>query len=325
MKIDINDLPDNKNILKTVLTISNKFNSGLYENIAVSISGGSDSDIMLDLIMRIVTPANLPNVKFVFFNTGLEYKATLRHLDYLENKYSCNIIRKKPVSIPKVVKECGQPIFSKYTADKLSCMQRHNMEFKYFATEEAIEKYGRVKDVSKWWNNEWSSHPKSPFNINKRKKLKSFLIDNPPDFKVSDKCCHYTKKLPIKMFYEEHDIDLAVTGIRMAEGGIRSVSYGGSCFTDKSIRHNYATYRPLFFWTDMDKLEYKKYFNIKYSDCYEVYGFTRTGCAGCPFNLKLNEDLDKMKIYEPDLYKACNNVFGDAYKYTKKYNDYSMK
>lgn len=45
-----------------------------------SYSGGSDSDIMLDLIERTRAMFELPPIKYVFFNTGLEMKATMRML-----------------------------------------------------------------------------------------------------------------------------------------------------------------------------------------------------------------------------------------------------
>lgn len=45
-----------------------------------SYSGGSDSDIMLDLIERTRAMFELPPIKYVFFNTGLEMKATRDHI-----------------------------------------------------------------------------------------------------------------------------------------------------------------------------------------------------------------------------------------------------
>lgn len=41
---------------------------------------------------------------------------------------------------------------------------------------------------------------------------------------------------------------------------------------------------------------------------------TRTGCVGCPFNSKAATELLLIKQYEPKLYKACINVFGDSYR-----------
>ena len=50
----------------------------LYEhpNAICSYSGGSDSDIMLDLVERTRKAFELSEVKYCFFNTGLEMKAT---------------------------------------------------------------------------------------------------------------------------------------------------------------------------------------------------------------------------------------------------------
>lgn len=60
---------------------NNKLNN--YDNIAVAISGGSDSDIMLDIIERLRSGKY---IRYVWFDTGLEYQATKNHLDYLEKK-----------------------------------------------------------------------------------------------------------------------------------------------------------------------------------------------------------------------------------------------
>ena len=59
--------------------------STMYPKIMVSVSGGSDSDIVLDLVERIGYP--LSEVHYAFFDTGLEFAATKRHLEYFEQKY----------------------------------------------------------------------------------------------------------------------------------------------------------------------------------------------------------------------------------------------
>lgn len=71
----------------------------LHNNIMVSISGGADSDIVLDLVIRVAKDANisLDRFRFVFFNTGIEYQATLNHLDDLEAKYGIKIERHKAI------------------------------------------------------------------------------------------------------------------------------------------------------------------------------------------------------------------------------------
>ena len=49
-----------------------------HPNAICSYSGGSDSDIMLDLIETVRKMFNLPPVAYCFFNTGLEMEATKR-------------------------------------------------------------------------------------------------------------------------------------------------------------------------------------------------------------------------------------------------------
>lgn len=80
--------------------------------------------------------------------------------------------------------------------------------------------------------------------------------------------------------------------------------------------------RPLFYVSDADKQRYKDYYHIRYSDAYEVYGLTRTGCCGCPISAKATEDLEKIRPYEPNLVKAAWAVFGDSYRYRRQYDIY---
>ena len=51
-----------------------------HPNAICSYSGGADSDIMIDLIERTRRIFELPPIKYVFFNTGLEMKATKDHV-----------------------------------------------------------------------------------------------------------------------------------------------------------------------------------------------------------------------------------------------------
>ena len=59
-----------------------------YDKILCSISGGSDSDILIDLCEKFDESSK---ITYVFFDTGLEYRATKEHLQYLEQKYGIHI------------------------------------------------------------------------------------------------------------------------------------------------------------------------------------------------------------------------------------------
>lgn len=82
----------------------------LYERIMVSVSGGSDSDIMIDLIERIGYPNG--TLVYAFFDTGIEFTATKRHLDFLEEKYGIKIHREKAIlPVPLGVKKIRNAVF----------------------------------------------------------------------------------------------------------------------------------------------------------------------------------------------------------------------
>lgn len=82
-----------------------------------------------------------------------------------------------------------------------------------------------------------------------------------------------------------------IVGVRKAEGGMRASLK--TCFDAKE--DTYDKYRPLFWYKNEDESEYDKLFDIKHSDCYEVWGFTRTGCVGCPYNRKFDEELEVIR------------------------------
>ncbi len=283
-----------------------------YNNIAVSVSGGSDSDIMIDMFTKCDPDRK---VKYVFFDTGLEYQATKKHLDYLEEKYNIKIERMKPTkSIPTSCKEYGQPFMSKRVSEMISRLQRHNFQWEDKPFEELYREYNRCKSALRWWCNEWGEG--SLLNIDRNKLLKEFIIANPPTFPISNKCCNFAKKNLAKKFNKENETDLNVVGTRKAEGGTRATCFKG-CFDLKE--DTYDEYRPLFFFLDKDKEEYKKCFNVQYSDCYEVWGMTRTGCSGCPYGRNFEEELKLIQKYEPKLYKGVISIFKDSYEYTREY------
>ena len=146
--------------------------------------------------------------------------------------------------------------------------------------------------------------------------MKEFLIENPPTIPISNKCCYYAKKKVKVDYISENNIDLSVTGLRRAEGGVRSTAHKG-CFTEKE--YDTDEFRPIWWYTDSDKRDYEKTFELKHSDCYEKYGLKRTGCAGCPFSRDFEKELEVLEQYEPKLYKAVQHIFGESYAYTRAF------
>ena len=290
-----------------------------HKKIMVGISGGSDSDIMLDAISKIDVEKK---VTYVFFNTGLETDATKRHLKYLEDKYGIKIEDVKPIMpIPICCKKYGVPFWSKQVSENIYRLQRHGFKWEDRPFSELILEYPKCTSPLKWWCNEYRKDNGDPssFNISYVRGLTEFILANPITFKVSDNCCHYAKKEPAKKFVSSTQCDMNCVGVRKAEGGKRATAIK-TCYTQALAGPD--QYRPLFWFTDADKAEYDSHYGIEHSDCYKVWGMKRTGCAGCPLGKDFESELMLAEKYEPKFHRAMLNVFGASYDYTRRFLEF---
>ena len=272
-----------------------------HRKIVVSISGGSDSDIVIDICEKVKGDKK---IQYIWFNTGIEYQATKDHLDFLEKKYGVTITRLPPIKpIPNCVREYGVPFLSKNVSEMLSRLQKYGFKFEDKPEEELLQEYPKCKRAVKWWCNTAGKTGKR-FNIDYNKHLKDFLISNPPTIPISNKCCIYGKKKPAKEYLKKSDEDLNVYGVRRSEGGTRATAYK-ECYTHAK-RGSIDTFRPIFWLTDNDKKFYEKKNGVTHSACYTKYGLKRTGCVGCPYGKDVEDELKSMKMFEPKLYNIGN-------------------
>ena len=284
-----------------------------HDKIMCSISGGGDRDVMLDMLIRCGAKKK---TTFVFFNTGLEYAATLEHLDFLEQKYGITIVRVKPQkSIPTCVREYGAPFWSKFAAEMIYRLQLHDFQWEDGSFEELYVKYPNCKTALEWWCNVKEGNT-TQYIIDRNPYLKAFMMQNPPKFRISSKCCTYTKKDLAKKFCKDGEFDLICVGIRQSEGGIRAANLK-NCFSEAI--NGADNFRPIFWLRDKDKEEYCDHYEVTHSRCYTEYGLIRTGCFGCPFGKRFEKELEAIEQYEPKLLLAANNIFGEAYEYTRSY------
>lgn len=314
----------NLTVFDAIAKSNDVINDPKYKNIMCSISGGSDSDIMLDMLYRVDVDKK---IHWVWFDTGLEYQATKDHLIYLENKYNIAIQREKALQpIPTTCRKEGQPFLSKQVSEMMGRAQKHGFKWEDKSFDELMAEYPKCKTVIMWWCNQWGKEKDkgSRYDISQNKYLKEYIIANPPTFKIQNKCCTYAKKNVAKQYIKENNIDLNIIGLRRAEGGVRAGAFS-SCFSKASNKYGVDQYRPLFWFKDEDKRYYEQAFHVKHSDCYSQYGMTRTGCAGCPFNRKFENERSIIEMYEPKLYKGINNIFKDSYEYTKEYKLFCEK
>lgn len=312
-----------------------------HPNAICSYSGGSDSDIMIDLIERTRKAFELPPIKYVFFNTGLEMKATKDHVKATAEKYGVEIETVRPkINIVQASRKYGIPFVSKIMSAGLHEWQKKGVpltiadeyneaEDKAAKRKELKERYPHCESVINFLcccNSAGEPRPNIQLVINSSKYMLDFIKENPPCFQVSADCCTYCKKNIAHQIQKGYE--MVITGERRDEGGMRSVPRKGEenkslCFGETASGQ--YRLRPLYYVSDADKAWYKKHYNIRYSDAYEVYGMTRTGCCGCPISYKAVDDLKLIEPYEPNVVKAAWNIFGDSYRYRQQYNEYKER
>lgn len=311
-----------------------------HPNAICSYSGGADSDIMIDLIERTrqLVPS-LPKVKYVFFNTGLEMQATKDHVRKTAEKYGVEIEECRPkVNIVRATRKYGQPFVSKIMSGGLDEWQKKGVpmsiadeydqaEDKAAKRQELRERYPKCESLINFiccCNAQGEPRPNIQLVINSSKYMRDFIQECPPDFKISAKCCDYCKKQVAHNV--QKDYEMIITGERRDEGGMRSVPRKDNtalCFGEMS--NGQYRLRPLYYVSDKDKAWYKWKYNVRYSDAYEVYGLSRTGCCGCPISYRAVDDLKLIGKYEPQVAKAAWAIFGQSYLYRQKYNEYKKK
>ena len=304
-----------------------------------SYSGGSDSDILLDVLETTRKIFNLKPIKYVFFNTGLEMKAIKDHVADVAEKYGVEIETVRPKkNIVMATREYGIPFVSKIMSAGLEGWQKKNVPLsivdeyngaadKAAKRAELKERYPGCEQVINFLcccNSAGEPRPNIQLVINSSKYMRDFIAEYPPQFQISAKCCDWCKKQVAHSV--QKDYDMVITGERRDEGGMRSVPRKDNttmCFTETG--EGKFRLRPLYYVSDADKEWYRETYGIQYSDAYTVYGLKRTGCCGCPISYRAVSDLELIGKYEPNVVKAAWNIFGPSYEYRAKYVEYKAK
>ena len=113
-----------------------------------------------------------------------------------------------------------------------------------------------------------------------------------------------------------------ITGMRKEEGGTRQL-ISGCVLTDKN--GNLIKFHPLLVVDDEWENWVIQNEKIEICDLYKPpYNFKRTGCAGCPFSLDLQEQLETMSLYLPNERKKCEIIWEKVYKEYRRLN-YRLK
>lgn len=249
-----------------------------HGNIYVSFSGGKDSTVLLNLVRKIY-----PHVPAVFVDTGLEYPEIREFVRTIDN-----VIWLKPkMRFDQVIEKYGYPVISKKISMGLDRYNNTKSEL-----QKTLRLYGGI----------------SPKSLKKQlptiSKKWHFLINAP--FKISEKCCYFIKKQPLKN-YEKQTNRRPFIGTMASDSYVRQLQYiknGCSVFTKGAEKST-----PIAFWTNKDIWMYIKSHNLKYSKIYDM-GEDRTGCMFCMFGIHLegkNNRFIKMKRSHPKQWDYCIN------------------
>lgn len=259
----------------------------LEKNASISYSGGKDSEILSCLI-----DLALPNNKIprVYANTGIEYNLMVKYVKDKAKADNRFIILNQKRNIIKTLKQYGYPFKSKEHALIVYRFNKGKLTnyLKFYV-------YGIRKDGTTQQNTRYMC-PKS---------LK-YQFEEIGKYNYSNECCYKLKKELLDSYKKENNKSITITGMRSEEGGKRSKL---TCLTNKGSK-----FHPLIVVSETWEEMFIERFNVKLSPLYyPPYNFKRTGCKGCPFNVKIQDDLNTMYKLLPNEYYQCLHLWSYVY------------
>ena len=281
--------------IKTSLRKIEKFIEAMEGKVYVSYSGGKDSEVLLHLVKQVK-----PDVDVVFVDNKMEIHTREHALK------KATIVLKPKLTVFAVWDKYGVPFPSKQQADYIYKVKHTKSDYL-----KSRLLTGIMKDGSK-----------TMFKLADKWKP---IVES--DIEVSDKCCHYLKKEPIKR-YEKISGNAGIMGTMASDGFERKKLYlQNGCF---NIDKRKAT--PIGFWTEQDVLRYIIKFKLDlcpaYGEIIEEDGVLkttkakRTGCVGCGFGVHLESSPNRyQRLYKENqtahkaiLHSWCGGSLGKICK-----------
>lgn len=273
--------------IEKIKQINNEYD--LEHNTYISFSGGKDSTVLHYLI-----DLALPNNKIprVFINTGIEYLDIVKFVKDLASEDDRVVIINSGVNIKDMLEKYGYPFKSKQHSHNLAIYWRNKNKDEYNLS---LKRYLGIIES----NTKFRCPKKLQYQFTKDFKLK-----------CSDECCIRLKKKPVEKYAINNNLSITLTGMRKDEGGQRASINCIVLDKDDSLKK----FHPLLVVSDEWENEFIKQNNIKLCKLYyPPYNFARTGCKGCPFSLKLEEQLEVMARLLPNERKQCELIWKPVY------------
>jgi 3'-phosphoadenosine 5'-phosphosulfate sulfotransferase (PAPS reductase)/FAD synthetase len=273
---------DNEFLLEDrIAKIRSIINYENQNNFYVSFSGGKDSTVLHHLI-DLALPNN--TIERIFFDTGIEYRMIKSFVKKLATNDNRIRIVKPEHGIGYCIKKYGYPFKNKYHSDLMFRWNKTRNE--QTKADYIAGKHGKGKQIPK-----------------------KLLYQYNDDFtlKISPKCCQVLKKDVSKNINK-----ISILGMREEEKGIRALSYSGCVMADKNGK--VLKFMPLFPMKDEWIDWFVDFQKIEICEIYlPPYNFKRTGCLGCPYNLKITQDLTKLYELLPKEYEKAIRLWKPVY------------
>ena len=258
--------------------------------VSVSISGGKDSTVLLDLARRCFS-----NIEAVYVNTGLDFPEVRK---FAMDTPNVTVLHPK-MRFDEVVREYGWCFPSKDVS--------HTVYYARTGSQWALDRFKGINadgTPSRWRETHY--------------KKWAFLLDAP--FKISAQCCGIMKEAPLDRYRKETGKQ-PIVGTMAVESERRRQAWlqtGCNNFDSKQ-----PVSKPLSFWTNDDILRYIRDFNIPVASVYgdiiedskgrlSTTGEQRTGCVFCPvgcYRDKVNR-FQRMAVTHPKLHEYCMDALG---------------
>ena len=280
--------------IDSIKKIINKYG---IENFVISFSGGKDYTVLSKLIDIAIPNNEIPRV---FINTGIEYRAIVDFVHEKMKKDKRFIEIKPSIPLSMIFRKYGYPFKSKEHSQLVHLFQQNGHSkttLRYYDPPENRKRFGCPKVLK-------------------------YQFEEGTKLKISDKCCTKLKKEPFSKWQEENGKPYKMTGERLLEGGLRA-SHKGCLVIDKNSK--LKKFKPLNPTTNEWIEWFIKEYQVELCKLYdEPYNFKRTGCLGCPFNIKLQDTLDTLEKTLPLEKKKAEAIWKEVYQEYRRLN-YRLK
>lgn len=251
---------------------------------ALSYSGGRDSTALSHMMVEILGHKEIPHV---MSNTRMEYPETIKMMGVWYRRMRAQgveCVQVFPDQRPKELwPKIGVPLWSKELAYK----------YRQFARPTSTK---------------IPRHTPEPYH-------EAFRLAKSLNLKITEKCCDYLKKKPMKAWGDSRGIKGNFTGVRCSESRARRLAWITRGALYQSVTHgNRWIANPLAFWTEADVTNYLALHGIEVLAPDTLNG--GSGCVTCMFGCSLralekeNNNMQDLKTRNPKMWKAALDDWG---------------